>query len=110
MKNRIESIINILDASAEIGSISDFTHLNFTDCLEKKLENLLNSFRILNEDSTVSRFDDVLNLVDEIFKIIEDYNDAIIKIEGLLMEIHKIILEDYIPDDYYEDDNVASRI
>ena len=110
MKNIIDSIINILDASAEIGSINDFTHLNFTDCLEKKLEYFLDFIRILNEDSTASRFDDVLSLIDEIFRIIEDYNDAIIKIEGLLMEVHKIILEDYIPDDYYEDDNVASRI
>ena len=110
MKNRIESIINILNASAEIGSINDFTHLNFTDCLEKKLENLLNFFRILNEDSTASRFEDFLNLIDEIFRIVEDYNDAIVKIEGLLMEVHKIILENYIPNDYYEDDTVALKI
>ena len=110
MKNIIDSIINILDASADFGSINDFTHLNFTNCLEKKLEYLLDNIRILNNDSTASRFEDFLNLIDEIFRIVEDYNDAIVKIEGLLMEVHKIILENYIPNDYYEDDTVALKI
>ena len=95
MKNKIESIIDILNVSAEIGSFSEFSHLNFTDSLEKKLEYFLDFVRILNEDSATNSFENALNLIDDIFRTADEYNDVIIKIEGLLMEIHKIILEKY---------------
>ena len=100
--DRLEILKGFLHEVEENGSLSILMSEDFFGSLKQDLIELINLMDDLRNDDDTSRFDNFLNYLDYCREDMILLESEVCKVENTLSEIHGIILEKFIPEDYYD--------
>ena len=100
--DRLEILKGFLHEVEENGSLSILMSDDFFNSLKQDLIGMINLMDNLRNDDNPSRFDNFLDNLDCCSENLILLDGEICKIENTLSEIHGIILEKFISDDYYD--------
>ena len=109
--NQIEILKKFLDISKESGSLSTFLKMGGdSDNLREDLMRLLYDFNSLGINDPPEKFDKMLDSISDCELDINRLSNILNRIGEVLFEIYDIILNKYIPDDYYDDEDKFTEL
>ena len=102
--DQLEVLKRFLDISKENGSLSAFIKMgNDGDILREDLMRLLYDFNSLGINDPPEKFDKILDSLSDCKLTIDRLSNILNRVGEVIFEIYNIILEKYIPDDFYSE-------
>jgi len=101
--NLMDKIRNYVDLIYNNGSLKSLLSGEDFYVLRFYLSKLNEDISKLNENSDPNSFDDVLDTIDDCIYYLSNIETLVIKSNYLLMELYDILLDEFIPEDFYDE-------